>query len=181
MEKNEIFVDIIDQYTSILYQQVNYLINNNEDAEDIVQETILSAYQAYDNFQGQSNIKTWLTRILKNKVADYYRKKYRQNTHVSLDNFFIKDGSWQEHQKTKEWTNTDESLLEDIEFKKIFENCIEKLPPKWSIPIKLYYLEEKKTDFLSQELGITTTNIWKILQRGRLQLKDCLEKNWFNL
>lgn len=181
MDKNGLFSKIIDEYTSALYQQANYLINHSEDAEDLVQETILSAYESYDNFQGKSNVKTWLISILKNKTADYYRKKYRHGSSISLDHFFTKEGLWHDNQKTKEWANTDEVLLDDIEFTTIFESCIDKLPPKWSIPFKLYYLDEKKTEIISQELDISTTNIWKILQRGRLQLKECLDKNWFNL
>ena len=172
MEKLEFFKDIVDQYTSPLYKRANYLLSNSEDAEDLVQEVMLIAYETYDNYQGASHIKTWLMGILKNKVADYYRKKYKQLNQISLDHYFESDGAWKKDQTLQEWNTADTALLDDLEFKKIFDDCIDKLPPKWNIPFKMYYLDEKKTDLLSQELGLSATNIWKILQRGRLQLKE---------
>jgi len=179
MGKIELFKDIVNRYTSLLYARANYLLSNVEDVEDIVQDTFISAYENYDKYKGESNIKTWLTAILKNKVSDYYRKKYKSFTSLSLDHYFDEDGSWKKEHLLQEWDNAEESIFNDSEFRNIFDACIDKLPPKWSIPFKMYYIDEKKTDLLSQELGLTTTNIWKILQRGRLQLKECLEINWF--
>jgi len=180
MEKIELFKDIVNRYTSLLYTRANYLLSNVEDAEDIVQDTFISAYESYDKYKGESTIKTWLTGILKNKVADYYRKKYKSVTKISLDHYFDEYGAWKKEHAIEEWSDTEVSIFNDQEFKNIFDTCIDKLPPKWSIPFKMYYLEEKKTDLLSQELGLAATNIWKILQRGRLQLKECLEINWFS-
>lgn len=52
--------------------------NDHNQAADIVQETFIAAFQAYDSFKGQSKPKTWLFSILKNKITDFYRKKYRK-------------------------------------------------------------------------------------------------------
>lgn len=172
--------EIVDNYTTILYKRALYLINHKEDAEDIVQDVIVAAFKSIDQFKENSNLRTWLFGILNHKVADYYRNKYKNSNPISLDRYFNNDGSWKDEHFFKDWNVTDDSLFEDPTFKNIFDNCIEKLPPKWNIPFKLYYLENKNTDFLCQELGLSTTNIWKILQRSRLQLKDCLEINWFN-
>lgn len=180
MKKDEIFKDMVNQYTAVLYNRANYLLHNSEDAEDIVQDVFIVAYEGLDKYQGLSNPKTWLMGILKNKVADYYRKKYKHPAPISLTHFFDEVGTWKQEHTLKEWDDDEEYLFNDIDFKRIFENCIDKLPTKWSIPFKMYYLDNKKTDFLSQEFGLSTTNIWKILQRGRLQMKECLEHNWFN-
>lgn len=180
MNKSDLFKDIIKNYTTLLFKRANYLLSNTEDAEDLVQEVFIVAYNSYESFQEKSNIKTWLFGILNHKVADYYRKKYKNFTSISLDHYFDEEGSWKKEQFLKDWNNDEVSLLNDDEFKSVFDQCIDKLPEKWKIPVKLYYLEGKKTDFVSQELNITATNLWKILQRGRLQLKDCLDKNWFN-
>ena len=118
--------------------------------------------------------------ILSHKVADYYRKKYKATGNISLDTFFDESGSWKSDSILKTWEETDESLLNDGQFKKTLEHCLNKLPEKWSIPVKMYYLEEKKSELISQELNITTTNLWKILQRSRLQLRECLDTKWFN-
>jgi len=180
MDKSNLFKNIVDQYTAKLYNRAYYLLSDVEEAEDIVQEVFISAYKSYDSFKENSSIKTWLFTILKYKIADYYRKKYKNTTTVRLDQYFDEDGLWKKETLLIDWSNDEVSIINNPDFKSTFDRCIENLPEKWKIPIKLYYLEERKTDQLSQELGITTTNIWKILQRGRLQLKDCLENNWFN-
>ena len=59
------------------------------------------------------------------------------------------------------------------------DNCIDHLPSQWKVTVKLYYMEEKKANEVCQELNIATTNLWKILQRSRMQLRKCIEVNWF--
>ncbi len=180
MDKHQIFNDIINQYTAPLFNRAKYLLSSTEDAEDLVQEVFITAFNSYDKFEGRSALKSWLFGILNHKIADYYRQKYKNFSSISLDQYFNEEGSWKKEILLKDWNIDEISLINDPDFKPIFDDCIEKLPEKWKIPFKMYYLEEKKTEFVSQEIGITATNIWKILQRGRLQLKDCLELNWFN-
>lgn len=173
------FEKIVDSYTTKLYARAKYLINNEEDAEDLVQDVFLAAFKQYDTYQQKSTLTTWLMSILNNKVADYYRKKYKQVQEINIEHYFNKDGTWKEKQIV--WEEDSEVLLDNKEFKNVFDQCIDKLPSKWNMPFKMYYLENKKTELVCQEFQISTTNLWKILQRGRLQLKECLEKNWFRL
>ncbi|MEJ5146674.1 sigma-70 family RNA polymerase sigma factor [Sphingobacterium kitahiroshimense] len=178
-EKIETINRWIDQYSVPLLKRAMYLVSDKEDAEDLVQDVFINAFESYTNFKGNSSPLTWLMRILKNKVADFYRKKYRHNDQISLDYFFDESGSWKSDDILYEW-NEEQNLLDDKEFHIALEECLEGLPLKWKIPVKLYYLEEKKAAIVCQETGITTTNLWKILQRSRLQLRACLENNWFN-
>lgn len=183
MERDKITEDIqtwIDLYTLPLLKRAIYLVSDEQDAKDLVQDVFIVAFESYNNFKKESNPKTWLTGILNNKIADFYRKKYRNIKQISLDHFFDQNGAWRQDDVLNEWGEKETLLLNDIEFNHTLENCLEKLPLKWKIPIKLYYLEEKKTDMVCQQTGISTTNLWKILQRGRLQLRECLETNWFN-
>jgi len=53
------------------------------------------------------------------------------------------------------------------------------LPAPWYSAIQLKYLDQKSGNEICQELGITSSNYWKMLQRAKLQLRDCIEKNWF--
>lgn len=169
----------IDQYSSELLNKAVYLVSDKEDAKDIVQDVFLAAYSGYQSFRGKSSIKTWLQTILKNKVADYYRKKYKNPTKITLTNFFNEAGIWKNGETLLGTWNQAKLTGDYVEFDSLLENCIEKLPPKWKIPVKLYYLQEKKAPEVCQEIDITTTNLWKILQRSRLQLRECLETNEF--
>lgn len=181
MTKNETLKNWVEEYSEPLLRRAIYLLSDKEEAEDIVQEVFLSAFSSYDSFEEKSKPLTWLYTILNNKVADFYRKKYKNETPIRLDHFFDETGSWKNNDVLNDWnaSNKESELLDDDDFNKTLENCLEDLPSKWSIPMKMYYLEEKKAPEVSQELNISTTNLWKILQRSRMQLRECLDFNWF--
>lgn len=175
-----IFDQWVEEYSGALLKRALYLLSDRQDAEDLVQDVFIAAFDSYPKFKGNSAPLTWLMHILKNKAADFYRKKYRNSNPISLDYFFDETGSWRDTAMIRDWSSEDLNLMDDAEFMAIMEHCLEDLPPKWKIPVKLYYLEEKKATVVCQEMGISSTNLWKILQRSRLQLRVCLDNNWFN-
>jgi len=181
MTKNETLKDWIEEYSEPLLRRAVYLLSDKTEAEDVVQEVFISAFSSYDSFEGKSKPLTWLMTILNRKVADFYRKKYKSEPQIKLDHFFDETGSWKNDDVLNDWdfSNKETELLDDQDFNKTLEDCIEDLPSRWKITMKMYYLEEKKAAEVSQELSISTTNLWKILQRSRMQLRECLEFNWF--
>ena len=64
----------VDNYTDILFSFAFYKTGNREEAEDLVQDTFLSAYKSRETYNGSASEKTWLMAILKNKIIDFYRK-----------------------------------------------------------------------------------------------------------
>ncbi|GIJ96455.1 DNA-directed RNA polymerase sigma-70 factor [Capnocytophaga stomatis] len=178
-QKEEQITQWIEIYSKALLNRALYLVSDKEDAADIVQEVFLVAYTSFDSFQGKSSPLTWLYNILRNKTADFYRSKYKNPVNTNLSDFFDKEGSWADQSVLNFWQEISENSSEKEDFSRVLEECIEKLPPRWKILVKLYYLEEKKTEVVCQEMEISTTNLWKILQRSRLQLRKCLEINWF--
>lgn len=181
MTKNEVLKSWVEQYSGTLLRRALYLLSDKSEAEDIVQEVFLSAFTSYDSFEEKSKPLTWLYSILNYKVSDFYRKKYKSEPQISLDHFFDETGSWKNNDVLNDWDTSDQEteLLDDHNFNKTLEDCIEELPVRWKIPLKMYYLHEKKAPEVSQELNISTTNLWKILQRSRMQLRECLDFNWF--
>lgn len=181
MTKNEALKSWVERYSESLLKRAMYLLSDKDDAKDVVQEVFLSALSSYDSFEGKSQPLTWLNTILQRKVADFYRKKYKSEPQIKLDHFFDDTGSWKSNDVLNDWnvSNKESELLDDQDFNKTLEDCIEELPSRWKIPLKMYYLQEKKAPDVSQELDISTTNLWKILQRSRMQLRECLDFNWF--
>ena len=179
----------VEAYSDKMYSWALYKTNNRETAEDLVQETFIAAFQSFEKFEGLNNPKTWLFGILNHKIADHYRKVYRnpivnesgRNPEAGkdfLETFFDADGSWIKEQRPQPWPE-DSDLLDDTEFVKILQVCMEKLPSNWFAAINLKYLEEKKGEQICQELQITPTNFWQILHRAKLHLRKCLEVHWF--
>ncbi len=125
MEKNKKIKDIqtwIEIYSLPLLNRAIYLVSDEQDAKDLVQDVFLAALESYDNFKKESNAKTWLAGILNNKAADFYRKKYRTTGLIRLDYFFDESGAWRQDDVLNEWGDKETSLLDDEEFNGMLEN-----------------------------------------------------------
>ena len=179
----------VEAWSDKMYSWALYKTNNKEAAEDLVQETFMAAFQSFDKFKEESSPKTWLFGILNNKIADYFRKVYRQpivnesdrnpeGGKDFLDTFFDANDSWIKEQRPQHWDD-DSHLLDNQVFVKTLGECLKELPLNWFAAINLKYLEEKKGEQICQELEITPTNFWQILHRAKLQLRKCLEVHWF--
>lgn len=172
----------VNEYTEDMFSWAFHKVSDAELAKDFVQETFLAASEKIDGFKGNSSPKTWLFSILNHKIIDHYRKK--TNKTVSFDEhnmnaFFDEHGSWQHNKIPKDWDNADDNLLDDDNFQTILKKCLNALPEKWAATIKYKYLMQKKPADICQELEITTSNYWQIVHRAKLQLRDCIEVNWF--
>jgi RNA polymerase sigma-70 factor (TIGR02943 family) len=172
----------VELYSDNMYSWAYYKTSSKETAEDLVQEAFLAAVESFHRFKGDSNPKTWLFAILNNKIRDHYHSSYG-NPIIEGRNIpeglFDENGHWKTEVLQKHWADSTEHLFDNEEFRKILVNCIKELPGTWSSVIHLKFLEDKKGDDVCQELGITNTNLWQILHRAKLQLKKCLEINWF--
>jgi len=183
IKENETLSDWVNSYTDGMYSWAFHKVSDAELAQDLVQDTFLAAAEKIDGFKGDSSPKTWLFSILNNKIVDVYRKK--SNKPITIENqsfskFFDDSGSWNKEHQPKEWNNEEGNLLDNSDFQKILQKCLNALPEKWSMCVKLKYLSGKKGEEICQEVGITTTNFWQIVHRAKLQLRDCVETNWFN-
>ncbi|MBA2331010.1 MAG: sigma-70 family RNA polymerase sigma factor [Flavisolibacter sp.] len=169
-------------YTPDLYKYAISKVSDAVAAEDIVQNTFLSAFESFDNFQRKSQPKTWLFSILKHKVADFYRQKYKQIEYMPVkdpsDELFDKHGRLKAPCSSIEW-RMDEELLDDTEFLEALQHCIESLPAKMSAVVELKYLYETDSNIVCENLNISKTNFWQIMHRAKLLLKTCLENKWF--
>jgi len=172
----------VERYMPELYGWARYKLSDEELAKDIVQDTFVTAAEKIQDFRGESTPKTWLFSILKYKIIEVYRKKAK--TPLSADtktlaDFFDDHNSWLENQKPEPWSNAEPELLDDADFQAVLQKCLEALPEKWNASIKLKYLMSKKGEEICQELDITPTNFWQIMHRAKLNLRECIERNWF--
>lgn len=180
-------------YGDYLYSLALLKTGNKEIAEDLVQDTFLSAFKAKESFKGNSSEKTWLAAILKNKIIDHYRKKdvlkstgdYLTATEESFHNSFFnaggnQPGHWISAAAPKEWhTENADNPVNKREFYKILQYCIQKMPPKL-VPVFLArFVDQENADSICKEFNISSSNYWVIIHRAKLLMRSCLEKNWF--
>ena len=152
-------------------------------AEDAVSETLLAALERPQAFEGKSQLKTWLVGILKHKLIDQLRKHSREissttsEDEVDLDTMlFAADGHWRT--APQDWGNPEDSLRQ-VEFFKVLEVCVERLPGLQGRLFMMREWLELDTDEICKQLGISPTNLWVMLHRARLRLRECLQQSWF--
>jgi RNA polymerase sigma-70 factor (ECF subfamily) len=174
----------LDDHGDALYAFALMRVREPSQAEDLVQETLLAALGAVDNFKGESTERTWLTGILKHKVLDHLRRSGREKplsdedeANMEKASMFDETGLWTI--KPGNWTEPERSL-EQEQFWNTMSNCVEKLPEKLRTIYVLREFDGIETDVLLETLNISSkNNLWVMLSRARLQLRHCLETNWF--
>ena len=178
----------LDQHRGYLLRVARMQLRDEALAEDVVQETLLAALSG-SGFSGKSSLRTWLTGILKHKVVDAIRKKQREPTVASafgnveseldiedLDGLFKDNGGWDSN--PSDWGDPD-AALNQRQFFEMMDFCLEKLPPNTARVFMMREVMELETDEICKELTITANNLWVILYRARMSLRECLEQNWF--
>jgi RNA polymerase sigma-70 factor (ECF subfamily) len=160
-------------------------LRNQSLAEDAVQDALLAVLEKPERFAGQSAFRTYVTGILKYKIIDALRASTRerqiepgddQSEDDFVDALFIADGHTRE--MPRQWGDPD-GTLEQKDFFRVLEVCLEKLPVKTARIFMMREWLELETDEICKELAITTSNAWVLLYRARLRLRECLDLNWF--
>lgn len=172
----------VHDFTDDLYRWALYRTSSEETAKDVVQETFLAASEKIHDFKRQSSPKTWLFSILNHKILDVYRKKAKkpfQSYNPDFSRFYDDEGSWLKSARPQPWKDDTPHLLDEDNFQEVLRKCLSVLPEKWHACIKLKYIMNKKGKDICQELEITPTNFWQIMHRAKLNLRECLERNWF--
>lgn len=160
-------------------------LRNEALAEDAVQDALIAVLEKPERFAGQSSLRTYVTGILKFKIIDNLRAATRERALESddersdddiIDALFIADGHTRD--MPHDWGNPDRTL-EQKDFFRVLEICLEKLPAKTARIFMMREWLELETEEICKELAITSSNAWVLLYRARLRLRECLDLNWF--
>lgn len=171
----------VERHGDYLYRFALARVRTQDAAEDLVQETLLAAWQGRASFAGEASERSWLTAILKRKIVDWFRRQVRErasrdDSEEAAFDPFDKSGHWK---KTPRNWNSSSSHLEREEFWATLHNCLGKLPPRLHDLFVLRYLEDESSETVCKELGLSATNFWVMLHRARLRMSECLSLNWF--
>lgn len=172
----------VDQYADALYAFAVSRVDDSDLAKDFVQETFLAGIKSSENFEGKSSVKTWLISILKRKIIDYYRQKEARKT-TPLSHFFREKGRvghWVPESAPQGNYSEMEEEIDNRELQDAIVGCVELLPGKWKGIVIDKLIEEKESEEVCKEHDITPSNLWVIVHRAKLQLRECLEKKWLN-
>lgn len=184
MSKKELDRDTskwVDDYSDMLFNYTANRVNDRDLARDLVQDTFFSALKAFDRFEQKSTVKTWLFSILKRKIIDHWRQQQSRKTRP-MSNYHNDetDTNWIEATTPNPESNDIEKNIENAELRSALMFCIDKLPQKYKGVFIDKFIDNKDSEEICNEYNITSSNFWVIIHRAKLQLRNCLDKKWFN-
>jgi RNA polymerase sigma-70 factor (TIGR02943 family) len=173
----------VEGQRSYLLRYARLQLRDAHAAEDAVQETLLAALAGEKGFGGRSNLRTWLTGILKHKIVDAIRRTGSETAREvplpegdDLDSLFDQSGHW--ISPPQAWREPDASL-ESQQFYAALEECLGRLPAKTARAFMMREHLGLETMEICKELTVTPTHCWVLLHRARLALRECLQMTWF--
>ncbi|MFC4263188.1 sigma-70 family RNA polymerase sigma factor [Ferruginibacter yonginensis] len=186
MQQNRVFIpeNWVDNYADELFRYTIVRVKDVGFAEDIVQETFLSAWRAKESYNGLASEKNWLYAICKNKIIDHFRKQTHNAAIASSaeEDYYFEGTHWnQQAGAPKEWNINYDKRIEAKEFYTVLEKCKNKLKSIQQHVFVMKFMDDMDADKICEILNITASNYWVLVHRCKLHLRSCLEKNWINI
>jgi len=174
----------LSKHWDYMFNYAIHRVQNEDLAKDLVQDTFLSALEKLDRFEGRCMERTWLVSILKNKIADVYRRKTITVAYgvdkIAQDEAYdysdIECGIATSALQHRHITHSD--MVEKKEFDRVLKNYMRGLPALWSSVFTMKHLEDQSTKTICNELNVTASHYWVIMHRIKNNFRQYLEQNW---
>jgi RNA polymerase sigma-70 factor (ECF subfamily) len=157
-----------------LYAGALRMTRNPADAEDIVQDTLLRAYRAFDRFEPGTNLKAWMFRIMTNAYINTYRKKQREPKKVSQDEVEDFDLYRELKDHDPQLSETPETLVLDSLVDSDITNAIDDLPEQFRLAVMLSDVEGFSYAEMAEIMDVPLGTVMSRLHRGRKALQKRL-------
>lgn len=143
-------------------------------AEDLTQDTLLTAMQKLDTFRGSGKFEHWLLAILRRKMLDYWRDKKRSHANCGgyLEILLATKAAAKKRQKLEE----PHKLLELAELGRVIEKALDELPKNQNRVIRLSRDSDLSANEIATKLNLSVQNVWVSLHRARKYVKDCVDQ-----
>ena len=168
------FEQLVKRYDRNVFRIAQHITQNREDAEDVVQDAFLKAYENLEQFQGQSKFYTWLVRIAVNEALMKLRRR-RPERMVSLDEE-VKTDEDSMPREVADWSPNPEQLYSQSELRDILGKTIQGLPPSFRTVFVLRDVEGLSTEETAEALDLSIPAVKSRLLRARLQLRERLNR-----
>lgn len=160
-------------------------IQPREEAEDAVQDCLIALLEASHRLELIEDVRLYVFGVLRNKIADRLRNKYRVNAiHLDIEEddldelLFGRDEKWLPGVAPAKWA-TPEMHFASEQFFRVVDLCVEKLPKKSGRIFSMKEFLDFDTQAICEVLNISKADYWQNLSRARKQLQLCLNKEWF--
>lgn len=164
--------ECIEQHSPEVYRLALRLTRNEAEAEDVVQETFLSAFKGIDQFDGRAQLRTWLYRIAYNTALMRHRRAEPEQ--VPVDEASEPEDGAMVPQALFDWCCLPEPELDRAEVRAELERAIKAMPEKLRAVFVMRELEELSTEAAAEALGVSEEVVKTRLRRGRMWLRERL-------
>lgn len=170
------FGELVRKYEGKVYRLAKNITRNDEDAEDVLQDAFLKAYEHLGNFQGNSKFYTWLVRIAVNEALMKLRKR-KSDRSVPLDEP-VELGEDTVTREIAVWEDNPEQRYSREEMGAILNEAVDSLKPDFRTVFVLRDIEELSTEETADVLGISVPAVKSRLLRARLALREKLTRKF---
>jgi RNA polymerase sigma-70 factor (ECF subfamily) len=171
----------VEAHGDYLFSYAMARLRDRDAAEDVVQETFIGAMKGAKSFAGNAALRTWLTGILKHKIADHFRRSSRSRSFDAGEDveepYFGADEHWTKF--PGKWQADPREAVNSGDLRKVLNHCLDALPRGLAQVFVLRELEELSAEEVCATLGISTANLYTALHRARFRLRRCVEVKWF--
>lgn len=165
--QTECFAVLIDRHKGAVKRRINSMVQNQADADDLFQESLLKVWHHLPTFRSESSFRTWMTRVAINEVLQAYRKEKHRPICISPGDLDV-------------LTSHDESPYQSVarvEIKRAVRHALKGLPVKYSKVLILRDLEQLSTQQTAQRLQSNIPTVKSRLFRARVKLLEALQRS----
>jgi RNA polymerase sigma-70 factor (TIGR02943 family) len=179
----------VEEHCDVLFRYARARVRDPDTASDLVQETMLAAWKSAPRFDGRASERTWIMRIMRNKIADHYRKRrpefavddlseLERLEEMQFNQSGLHKGAWAAGASPGRWSDAAQ-CMEHSEFWEVVHQCADRLPPKAANVFLMREVDGQTNAEISSSLDISPNHLGVLLHRARLAMRRCLELHWF--
>jgi RNA polymerase sigma-70 factor (ECF subfamily) len=163
------FAILIERYKNRAFSMLLRMLKNEQEAEEVLQDCFLKAFNALGTFRQEAKFSTWFYRIVYNTALTKLSGKKRkvENDMLSVDDY------------TYLVSDTGFNLLEKKDIAEVVTRLVQKLPPRYGSIVNMFYIDGMSCEEISEVISTSVSNVKVLLHRSRSLLREILEKNNF--
>lgn len=175
----------VDAYGDRLFRYAFSRVRDESSAEDLLQDTLITALKSRDRFKGDSSELTWMTGILRNKIFEFYRRQAKEVPLLPSDEDsdpeieFFDGRHWRASAAPREWGGEPARKAESAEFSAALRRCLDALTQNVARAFILRDMEGVEPKAAADALGVAPGHLAVLLYRARMRLRRCLERSHF--
>jgi RNA polymerase sigma-70 factor, ECF subfamily len=173
----------VTEYRDYLVRFAFQRVSDHGQAEDLVQDTFLSAWNARESFRGDCTERTWLTGVLRNKIVDHWRRNARRPLLLAGDFDEERGGEgsptpWLENRANDRDTYDPDTATERAEMMALLDEAVNRLPGSMGSAFRMREMQGRTTEEITRTLNISKANLWVLIHRAKQLLREELQSAW---